>query len=205
MVKIKICGLRQDADIKMVNRYLPDYVGFVFAESRRKVSEEQAAELRKNLDERIIPTGVFVNAQQEKIVRLVRKGIIDAVQLHGDEGEAYIRSLKAEIPEVPIIKAVRVRNGSQILKTEKLDCDYLLLDTFTKDVYGGSGKQFDKTLIPELRKPYFLAGGLSAVNVIDNLKLCSPYAVDISSAVETDGMKDEGKIKDFIERVRNYE
>ena len=148
---------------------------------------------------------MFVNEHQEKIARLVRKRTIDAVQLHGDEGEEYISSLKAKIPEVPVIKAVRVRNEKQILEAEKLDCEYLLLDTYMKDAYGGSGKQFDKTLIPELQKPYFLAGGLSAVNVIDNLKLCSPYAVDISSAVETDGMKDEGKIRDFIERVRNYE
>lgn len=205
MVKIKICGLRRDKDIQIVNRHLPDYAGFVFAKSRRQVSEEQAARLRRNLDERIVPIGVFVNAAPETIVHLVRKGVIEAVQLHGDEGEAYIREIRDLLPDIPVIKAVRVQSKAQILEAEKLECHYLLLDTFTKDVYGGSGKQFDKALIPKLRKPYFLAGGLSAQNIRDNLRLCSPYAVDISSAVETDGAKDEEKVKEFIERVRSYE
>lgn len=205
MVKIKICGLQRDKDIQIVNRYLPDYIGFVFAKSRRQVGEEQAGRLRRNLDKRIIPIGVFVNAEPEKIVNLVKKGVVEAVQLHGDEGEAYIREIRDLLPDIPVIKAVRVQSEKQILETEKLECQYLLLDTFTKDVYGGSGKQFDKELIPNLRKPYFLAGGLSAQNIRENLRLCSPYAVDISSAVETDGAKDEEKVREFIERVRSYE
>ena len=131
MVKIKICGLRRDKDIQIVNRHLPDYAGFVFAKSRRQVSEEQAARLRRNLDERIVPIGVFVNAEPETIVHLVRKGVIEAVQLHGDEGEAYIREIRDLLPDIPVIKAVRVQSKAQILEAEKLECHYLLLDTFT--------------------------------------------------------------------------
>lgn len=205
MVKIKICGLRREEDICIVNKYLPDYAGFVFARSPRQVTVEWAEHLRMLLDKRIIPVGVFVNEAPEVIVELVKKGIIDVIQLHGDEDEIYIRQLRGLIPGVVIMKAVRVQMREQIQEAERLECDYLLLDTFSKDVYGGSGQQFDKALIPALEKPYFLAGGLSAENIGRNLALCNPYAVDISSAVETEGYKDEEKIKEFVERVRSYE
>ena len=127
------------------------------------------------------------------------------VQLHGDEDEEYMKELKNQLPEIPVIKAVRVRSKEQILETEKTECDYLLLDTYVKDMYGGSGKTFDKGMIPDLKKPYFLAGGLDASNVIDNIRVCHPYAVDVSSAVEIDGWKDAGKIKEFLERIREHE
>lgn len=205
MTKIKICGLMQEADVCMVNRCLPDYAGFVFAKSRRQVTEAMAERMCSVLDKRIVPVGVFVNADRQFIVRLVSKGIIKAVQLHGDEDEEYIGGLRELIPDIPLIKAVRVRSRRQILQAESLDCDYLLLDTYTKDVYGGSGQQFDKTLIPRLDKPFFLAGGLSAGSIEGYLSICSPYTVDVSSAVETGGHKDEGKIKEFVERVRCYE
>lgn len=211
MTRIKICGLKRPEDVEYVNQYLPDYAGFVFAGSKRKVTDEQAEELGRKLDERIIPVGVFVNEPEEHIVNLVKKGIIRVVQLHGDEDETYILKLKEALKEsikepVKIIKAVRVRSREQILEAEKLPCDYLLLDTWQKDTYGGCGKQFDKSLIPsELTVPYFLAGGLSAENIQENIKTCHPYAVDVSSAVETDGKKDRKKIQEFIERVREYE
>ncbi len=229
MTRIKICGLKRPEDVDYVNQYLPDYAGFVFAGSKRKVTDEQAEELSRKLDERIIPVGVFVNEPAEHIVSLVKKGIIRLVQLHGDEDEAYILKLKELLKETEnaiygseetgekaseqnrkettkIIKAVRVQSREQILEAEKLSCDYLLLDTWQKDVYGGCGKQFDKALIPsELTMPYFLAGGLSAENIQKNIEICHPYAVDVSSAVETDGNKDRKKIQEFIERVREYE
>ena len=107
--------------------------------------------------------------------------------------------------DTPLIKAVRVQSKEQILEAEKLDVDYLLLDTYVKGQYGGSGISFDKALIPKLTKPYFLAGGLDAENVNENISRCNPFAVDVSSAVETDGVKDETKIEEFIERVRNHE
>ena len=233
MTKIKICGLKRPEDVDYVNQYLPDYAGFVFAGSKRKVTDEQAEELSRKLDARITPVGVFVNEPVEHVVNLVRKGIIRVVQLHGDEDEIYILNLRKALKKltekakstaegteetaekkrgqnrkesVKIIKAVRVQSRAQILETEKLSCDYLLLDTWQKDIYGGCGKQFDKSLIPsELTAPYFLAGGLSSDNIQENIETCHPYAVDVSSAVETDGKKDRKKIQEFIERVREHE
>lgn len=230
MTKIKICGLKRPEDVDYVNQYLPDYAGFVFAGSKRKVTDEQAEELSRKLDARITPVGVFVNEPVEHVVNLVRKGIIRVVQLHGDEDEIYILNLRKALKKltekakstaeetaekkrgqnrkesVKIIKAVRVQSQAQILEAEKLSCDYLLLDTWQKDIYGGCGKQFDKSLIPsELTTPYFLAGGLSSDNIQENIDTCHPYAVDVSSAVETDGKKDRKKIQEFIERVREHE
>ena len=238
MTKVKICGLKRVEDVEYVNKSLPEYAGFVFAGSKRKVTDEQAEVLSQMLDERIIPVGVFVNEPVEHILSLVEKNIIRVVQLHGDEDEAYIQRLRAgleskqgtseyrenskinradrsseksdekngNIESVKIIKAVRVQSQKQILEAEKLSCDYLLLDTWQKDAYGGCGKQFDKSLIPEnMSKPYFLAGGLAADNIRGNIQICHPYAVDVSSAVETDGKKDQKKIQEFIERVREYE
>ena len=205
MTKIKICGLRRPEDIEIANRLQPDYVGFVFAESRRQVDEKMAAAMRKELDASIPAVGVFVNAPIRKAADVSAANLIQMIQLHGDEDEAYIDELRKMVPDVPIIKAVRVQSAEQILAAAKWNVDYLLLDTFVKNVYGGSGIAFDKKLIPPLDIPYFLAGGLTAENVRKNIHACSPFAVDVSSAVETDGVKDERKIKTFIERVRNHE
>lgn len=205
MTRIKICGLKRPEDISYVNEYLPDYVGFVFAKSRRQVSAEKAFELKRLLSPGISAVGVFVNAVPEAIVSLYHRHIIDLAQLHGEESWDYINQLKTLCPEIPVIRAVRVQSRAQILEAEKLPCDYLLLDTWQKDIYGGSGKSFDKNLIPPLTKPYFLAGGLNAENVWENICLCHPYAVDASSALETDGYKDKEKIRKFTERIRNNE
>lgn len=204
-VKIKICGLKRLEDIQIVNRLKPDFVGFVFAGSKRKVDREQAAVLRKELDPEISAVGVFVNEPVEKIVRLCREGIIQIVQLHGDEESDYIAGIRKELPDIPLIKAVRVQTREQIMAADDLDVDYLLLDTYVKGSYGGSGIAFDKAMIPKLKKPYFIAGGLDAENVNENISRSDPFAVDVSSAVETDGVKDEMKIEKFIERVRNHE
>lgn len=205
MVKVKICGLKRSEDIQIVNHLRPDFAGFVFAKSKRQVDEKTAETLRKELSNEIPAVGVFVNEDREKIRYLCEKGIIQIIQLHGDENAEYIAELKKMLPEIPIIKAVRVRTAEEILAAEKQECDYLLLDTYVEDVYGGSGKVFDKKLIPVLKKPYFLAGGLNAENVNENIEACNPFAVDVSSAVETDGIKDKTKIKEFLERVRENE
>lgn len=205
MTKIKICGLKRPEDISFVNEYLPDYAGFVFAKSSRQVSAEKAFELKRLLSPKIPAVGVFVNAVPEDIISLYHRHIIDLAQLHGDESPDYMNQLKTLCPELPVIRAVRVQSSAQILEAEKLPCDYLLLDTWQKDVYGGSGKSFDKNLIPPLTKPCFLAGGLNAENVCENIRLCHPYAVDVSSALETDGYKDKEKIRKFTERIRNNE
>lgn len=202
MTRIKICGLIRKEDIESVNRWLPDYIGFVFCESRRQVTPKQAGLLKAGLDDRIKAAGVFVNEPLNSIIQLCQNGIIDVVQLHGDESEAYIRELKEQI-DCPVVKAVRVRSSEQIRQAENLSCDLLLLDTYQKGQYGGSGKTFDYALIPNLQKSFFLAGGLDNSNIAQAISACHPYGVDISSGVETDGLKDDVKIRQIIQTIRS--
>lgn len=217
MTKIKICGLRREADVSYVNECLPDYVGFVFAKGKRTVTKEMAVHLRKLLAPSIVPVGVFVNEEIDVIARLVREGIIDAVQLHGDEDATYIRRLREIITRdgaenceangnaaknYAIIKAVRVATPKDVFGSEEIPADYLLFDTRTQGAYGGSGRKFDWELIKNVKRPYFLAGGIGEGNVCEALKSLTPYAIDVSSGVETDGYKDRMKILDMVERVR---
>ena len=202
MVKLKICGLTRVADIAIANRVLPDYIGFVFAESRRKLSAAKAAGLAARLDPHIQKVGVFVNEEPAKIIDLCLEGIIDLVQLHGDEDEIYLKRLKAQIAN-PVIKAMRVRTAAQIAAAAKLSCDFLLLDTYSLRQYGGSGKIFDWGLIPPVSKPFFLAGGLNESNLLAALAATRAYAVDLSSGVETGGLKDEAKIAQVAAIVRS--
>ncbi|MDF2684943.1 MAG: N-(5-phosphoribosyl)anthranilate isomerase [Clostridia bacterium] len=201
MVKIKICGLTRREDIMAVNRYLPDYVGFVFAKSIRQVTPEQACYLKNLLDFRIKAVGVFVNEPILSIINLINKGAINIIQLHGDETEDYIRELKQKTT-CPVIKAVRVQSKEQILESEKSSCDMLLLDYYQKQQYGGNGKTFDYSLIPQLQKQFFIAGGLNNENINQVFFKCRPYGVDISSGVETDKIKDEKKIEQIIKTLR---
>lgn len=194
-MKIKICGLKRLEDIQYVNCYLPDYAGFVFAKSKRQVSIEQAQLLKSHLDSRIRAVGVFVDEDRKQIVQLVRKKIIDVIQLHGHEDHVYIQKLKYDV-DVPIIKAVQVVDESSL--DISYDVDYYLLD----NKVAGSGQSFDWSLIKQLDKPIFLAGGIGLEN-IEEAKQLDVYALDISSGVETDGIKDEMKIKKVIEGVRD--
>ncbi len=204
MLKVKICGLTRAADIAAVNAARPDYIGFVFAQSRRRISPETARELRALLAPAIHAVGVFVNERAEEVAGLAHAGVLDAVQLHGDEDAAYIRALRALLPrETPVIKAVRVRDAAQILQADALPCDYLLLDTYDPASAGGVGKTFDWRLIPSGIKPYFLAGGLSCENVARAVRACAPCCVDVSSGVETEGKKDAGKIERFVRLARS--
>jgi phosphoribosylanthranilate isomerase len=200
MPKIKICGLTRLQDIDIVNECLPDYIGFVFAPGRRQVTYDRAAAMKARLDCRIKAVGVFVNAGFGKIARLCRDEVIDLVQLHGDEDERYIAGLKERVA-VPIIKAVRVQDPAQVLAAEALPCDYLLLDTYHKDAYGGTGAAFDYSLIPPLQKPFFLAGGLNAENILV-AAMKNPFCLDVSSGVETDGVKDAVKVRELVRIVR---
>ncbi len=201
MCKIKICGLKRPEDIKIVNDYQPDFGGFVFAESKRKIDFDTAKSLRALMDPGIQAVGVFVNEKIEFIEVLCKENIIQLVQLHGDEEEAYINALKEKV-RVPLIKAVRVRKREAILEAQKLPVDYLLLDTYVEGAYGGSGVTFDKNLIPKLTKPYFLAGGLSTENVLERIEGLEPYGVDVSSGVETDGFKDPEKVDAFTYKLQ---
>lgn len=201
-MKIKICGLRTLEDIRIVNWKKPDFVGFVFAPSKRQIDKTRAKELKQALDPDILAVGVFVNAVVEEVAAIAGEGIIDLIQLHGDEGINYIEKLR-QLTDKPIIKAIRVRSTEDILKGEQLPCEYLLLDAYKKEQYGGSGQTFDWSLIPEISKPYFLAGGIGEDNVLEVLQKYRPFAVDVSSLVETDGKKDAKKIKRIIEIVRD--
>lgn len=201
MIRIKICGLTREEDITAVNRCLPEYIGFVFAASRRRVSPGQARILKAKLDKRIKAVGVFVNEGIDSIAALCDAGTIDLVQLHGDEGEDFLRELKQRV-DCPVIKAVRVKNPEQVLAAQRLPCDLLLLDTYSEAQYGGGGLTFDHSLIPGLHKPFFLAGGLNLDNIEQAIRDSHPWGVDISSGVESDGIKDEDKIKAIIARGR---
>ena len=201
MSKVKICGLSRKKDIEVVNHVLPDYIGFVFAPSRRRVDIKTAALLKENLDPQIEVVGVFVNESIKNVADIYKNGIIDLVQLHGDEDGGYIKRLKNHCG-CPVIKAVGV--GS-VLSFLPIESDYLLFDTISEQ-RGGAGKPFDWDIIKEYHGlPFFLSGGLSARNVVDSIRLLAPYCVDVSSGVETDGVKDAGKIDEFVYTVRGIQ
>lgn len=196
-MKIKICGLTREEDIRIVNDVRPDYVGFVFAGNKRKVDEAQAARLRQVLDENIPAVGVFVDAPIEQIYRLVKAKTVQLVQLHGNEDEDYITALN-ESCNVPVIKAFSVQTKADIEKARESSVSWVLLDNGK----GGTGERFPWELIPSLKRPFFLAGGLSPENVREAATY-RPYALDVSSGVETNGKKDKDKIKRFVTYVRN--
>ena len=212
MVKLKICGMRRSEDIEMANRHKPDYIGFVFAESPRKVSYEQAKELSGLLSDEIVPVGVFVNEHMKLIVDLFKDGIIEMAQLHGDEDEKYIRNLKDKSIEetgkqIPVINAIEIKEGAdyddELLKWRDSASDYFILDSGK-----GSGKTFDWSLLDKesefFENSIFLAGGLNSENLALAIEEFNPFAVDLSSSVETEGFKDEEKIKKIIEIMENY-
>jgi phosphoribosylanthranilate isomerase len=198
MVKIKICGLRRLEDIEIVNKYKPDYIGFVFADSKRKVSHEQASKMKDYLSSDIISVGVFVNADCEEILKLYNDGIIDMAQLHGDENEEYINYLKEKTNnELKIIKAIEMSHDNDLFNYDDSQADFLLLDSGK-----GSGKTFDWSLIrKDLKKKFFLAGGINSENAVQAIDEFSPYAIDLSSSLEVDGFKDEKKVKEIMEVI----
>lgn len=199
-MKLKFCGLTREADIEAANETGPDYIGFVFAESRRRVSDLDAARLKARLDPAIKAAGVFVNDTPEHIAALAGEGIIAFAQLHGDEDARVIERLR-RLTDVPLVKAVRVKTRADIERALALPVDYLLLDTYVGHAYGGSGKAFDWSLIGDISKPYFLAGGLRPENLEQALRT-GAYALDLSSGIETNGVKDPAKMRAVAERVR---
>ena len=203
MTKIKICGLTRTEDIEMVNEFLPDYIGFVFAKSRRQVSAEQAKELKNKLRPAIKAVGVFVNEKPENIAEIANQGIIDLIQIHGDEDAAYCAQLR-KLTQAPIIKVVRVEREDDFAGIEEFDCDYYLFDTLSSKEYGGTGKAFDHSHLynKEIKKPFFVAGGLNQDNVAAVIEVIKPFGVDTSGGVETDGIKDVNKIKEFTKQGR---
>ncbi len=203
MSRIKICGLKRECDIDYANEFLPDYIGFIFANTKRYVTPELAKMLKARLDSRIKAVGVFVNEDIDLVCDIANGGTIDLIQLHGDEDENYINTIKQRTDK-PIIKAVRVQSSQQVITAEKLPCDYLLLDTYRKEQYGGIGESFNWELIPKtLSKPFFLAGGLNSENILQAENTVKPYCLDISTGVEENGFKSREKIEEIIKLIRS--
>lgn len=200
MTKIKLCGLSRPCDIEAANELKPDYIGFVFApKSKRYVTPEKAMELKSLLAPEIQTVGVFVNEKPENIAKLLQDGIIDIAQLHGAEDEDYITRLR-QLTDKPIIKACRIETTYDIENAEQSTADYILLDSGA-----GTGTVFDWQLIQDIKRPYFLAGGLSPDNAADAINTLHTYAVDVSSGIETNGLKDKTKMAAFVAAVRKEE
>lgn len=202
-MKLKLCGIRRLEDIGYVNEFPPDYIGFVFAESKRQVSVEQAAALAQSLHPGIQTVGVFVNAPLEHLLQTAERVRLDILQLHGDEDASYIHALRQRT-KCPLWKAVRVTNAESIRRAEKLPADLLLLDSFSPAVYGGSGQIANWDAIREAhpQKPFFLAGGLTIKNLSEAIQAVQPAGVDLSGGIETDGCKDREKIRAVVAQFR---
>lgn len=200
MTKIKLCGLSRLCDIEAANGLKPDYIGFVFvSKSRRYITYEKAMELKRRLSPEIQAVGVFVNEHLQDIAKLLQNNIIDIAQLHGDEDEDYIAQLRL-LTDKPIIKAFRIETVNDIKTAKQSTADYLLLDSGA-----GTGTVFDWDLVKSIRRPYFLAGGLDVNNVADAIKALHPFTVDVSSGIETNGLKDRTKMAAFVVAARKEE
>ena len=188
MTKVKLCGLSRESDIAAVNKLKPDLVGFVFAKkSKRYVSPEQAAALKSLLAPGILAAGVFVNEPVEAVAELLDHGVID------DDYIARLRALTGK----PIFRAFKVKSEADLPAIENCTADLVLLDSGA-----GTGKTFDWSLVQSVQRPYFLAGGLDPDNVADAISALHPYGVDVSSGIETDGVKDESKMAAFVAAAR---
>ncbi|MDR2967018.1 MAG: phosphoribosylanthranilate isomerase [Methanobacteriaceae archaeon] len=195
-IKIKICGLRREEDVAIVNKYKPDLIGFVFAESKRRINFNQAIKLKKNLNKDILVVGVFVDAKIQDITCLIEKKIIDIVQVHGNEDEEYIANLKEFDESIKIIKAILVKSKDDIKRWENSQVDYILLDSGK-----GSGKTFNWDLIGNIKKPFFIAGGINSENV-DEVAKFNPFGIDLSSGAEENGFKSSKKIAKIMASLK---
>lgn len=197
--KVKLCGMTRPEDILVVNKLKPDYVGFVFwPKSKRALTRDRAQELREMLSPDIPAVGVFVDEDPEVILSLVGAGIIQVVQLHGHEPEETLNWLR-ERTDVPLWKAFKVRGPEDVAAANASSADLVLLDNGY-----GTGEPFDWTLMKDVRRPFLLAGGLTPENAEDAIGRFRPYGLDVSSGIETDGVKDPEKMTEFVRRVRRF-
>ena len=204
-IKLKLCGMRRREDIDYVNEYRPDYVGFILSDGfRRSVGLGTFCELAGCLEQGIKRVGVFVNEPMENLLKYYPEEL-DVFQLHGDEDERYIGRLRRNIPDgCEIWKAVRVRSAGDIERWNGSAADKLLLDAFQEGAAGGTGKTADWSVITaaNIQKPFFAAGGINAGNFIEAARTLSPYGIDLSGGIETEGVKDKAKIAEII-RLKN--
>ena len=197
MTRIKMCGLRRAEDIDAVNELLPEYIGFVFfSGSKRYIAPEAAGALRAQLDPGIRAVGVFVDEEAETVAGLLNSGVIDLAQLHGHENEEYLAKLR-KLADRPLVRAFRIRCEEDVRKAMESSAEHILLDAGA-----GDGKTFDWKLLRAAGRPYFLAGGLNPDNVSAAVRELKPFAVDVSSGIETGGFKDIEKMRAFARAVR---
>lgn len=205
---IKLCGMRRSEDIAYANASKPDFIGFILAEGyRRTISPEQAAELARLLNDGIKPVGVFVDQPAEFVAEAAEKIGLYAVQLHGNENREYISRLR-KLTDAKIWKAARVRTEKDILLADHCGADMLVLDSFSPDANGGTGKIADWELIKNAKTvtPYLLAGGIDINNISEAMEILPPNCgIDISSGIETDGVKDPDKIKAIMHILRKVD
>ncbi len=197
MTKIKFCGLMTLDDVYAANELLPEFVGFVFAAgSKRRVTPAQAEKFRNALSKKILAVGVFVDEKISVVAELLNAGIIDVAQLHGGEDADYISRLRT-LTAKPLIKAVEIHSPENLCAIEQIDSDYVLIDSGK-----GSGNVFDWRILKNFSRLYFLAGGLNPENVSAAIKILNPFAVDVSSGIESNGRKDAAKMREFVSAVR---
>lgn len=206
MTKIKYCGLSRECDIEMVNKLNIDYIGFVFfSKSKRYVSPEKALELRKKLNPDIKVVGVLVDMPIDEVLKLLMDGVIDIPQLHGHEDEEYIKKLRARIDElqksVTVFKAFRIDSPEDVERANNSSADLVLVDSGN----GGTGTVFDWNLLKDMKRDYLLAGGLNEENIAEAIKIIKPYGIDVSSGIETDGLKDMVKMEKLHRLIKEAE
>ncbi|MDU3384455.1 MAG: bifunctional indole-3-glycerol-phosphate synthase TrpC/phosphoribosylanthranilate isomerase TrpF [Veillonella sp.] len=215
--KVKMCGISKVETIPAVVEAKPDYMGLVFAPSKRQVTVDQAKTLVEELhkqyatrynsgaeqstNDEIKTVGVFVNETLDNLITIAKEVNLDAVQLHGDEDEAFIKALK-EKTDVEVWKAVQIRSAADAEAWIDSSADMLLFDAYHKDERGGTGEVFDWSCLDEFERPFMLAGGIDGTNVARAIRTVRPYGIDISSGIETNGVKDDEKIKAFTNIVR---
>jgi phosphoribosylanthranilate isomerase len=195
--EIKICGLTRLEDVIAVNRFGADYAGFVFyKKSKRYVDSYKAGELIEHLRSDIKSVGVFLDEPIDSVISTARISGVEMIQLHGHESEEYVEYIKRTLDR-PVIKAYKASEEGALEKAANSNADYVMIDSGA-----GSGIKFDWSILQGYKRDYFLAGGLDPESVGEAIKILEPFAVDVSSGVETDGIKDEKKIAEFIKAVR---
>ena len=216
--KVKMCGISKVETIPAVVEAKPDYMGLVFAPSKRQVTVDQAKTLVEELhrgyaqkygsdtehdkNDTIKTVGVFVNETVDNLITIVNEANLDAVQLHGDEDETFIQSLK-ERTNVEVWKAIQIRSAADVEEWIDSSADMLLFDAYHKDERGGTGEVFDWSSLDAFERPFMLAGGIDSTNVARAIRTVRPYGIDISSGIETNGVKDDEKITAFTKIVKS--